>query len=142
MDIQSALSICHLNLASTGLNANTAGVVGWLLRQNKRLRTLDVSGNELGVVGATCIISSLPAALSSLLLNDVLMCSAGGTDPSALVLLAQLLDELPALQSLEVSPDSNKRVLVFFTTHDARGLFHGSCAEMHWAPQLSTASVS
>ncbi|KAL1510150.1 hypothetical protein AB1Y20_006481 [Prymnesium parvum] len=104
VNVHSALHLSELNLVRTGLGPETAGVVGWLMRQNGALRSLDVSGNELGVAGACAITSSLPAArqLRSLAMNEVAMCSAGGTDPAALFSIAQALHDLPHLESLEL----------------------------------------
>eukprot|EP00326_Haptolina_ericina_P018235 CAMPEP_0181201244 /NCGR_PEP_ID=MMETSP1096-20121128/18201_1 /TAXON_ID=156174 ORGANISM="Chrysochromulina ericina, Strain CCMP281" /NCGR_SAMPLE_ID=MMETSP1096 /ASSEMBLY_ACC=CAM_ASM_000453 /LENGTH=522 /DNA_ID=CAMNT_0023291669 /DNA_START=65 /DNA_END=1633 /DNA_ORIENTATION=- len=104
VDLPSALQLTNLNLSSCGLCADGAGVVGWLLRHNPRVRELDVSGNCLGADGATLIVSAVPGGcgLTHLKLNDVSMCSAGGTDPSALTALAHVLDAPGRLGALEV----------------------------------------
>ena len=104
VDLRSALQLKCLQLSSCGLNADTAGVVRWLLRHNPNVRELDVSGNPLGVAGASIIASALPAAsgLTTLAMNDVTMCSAGGTDPTALASLAHSMEKLPELRTLEL----------------------------------------
>ena len=104
VDLRSALQLKCLQLSSCGLNADTAGVVRWLLRHNPNVRELDVSGNPLGVAGASIIASALPAAsgLAKLAMNDVTMCSAGGTDPTALASLAHAMAKLPELKVLEL----------------------------------------
>lgn len=101
----SAIHLAELNVSSTGLDANSASVVAWLLRHNPILRLLDVSCNQLGVAGSSVIADSLACArsLTRLAMSETQLCSAGGTDPSALTMLSKAIEELSALRELEAS---------------------------------------
>ena len=89
-----SLQACELGLAE-------AEVVGWLLRHNPNLRSLDVSRNPLGPAGAACLGRALPhaAQLRELALNYTHLC---GTSASGVDALSTGVAGHPSLRTLEL----------------------------------------
>ena len=89
-----SLQACELGLAE-------AEVIGWILRHNPHLRSLDVSRNPLGAGGAACVGRALPRAaqLRELALNYTHLC---GTDASGVDALSAGVAGHPSLRTLEL----------------------------------------
>lgn len=102
VDISTCLSVKRIDVSNCKLKPESADVLGWLLRQNPHLQSLDVSHNALGVRGASAIGSALPHApcLTKLRMHGTELCSAGGTDPNGLLELAAGIRAHPSLSKL------------------------------------------
>ena len=103
VDVTSCLHVRKVDLSHAArLKSDAADLIGWLMRHSTAMQSLDVSGHALGTRGAAAIGRALPLArhLRSLRLNDTQACSAGGTDPSGLLLLAAGVRGHPALTKL------------------------------------------
>jgi Ran GTPase-activating protein (RanGAP) involved in mRNA processing and transport len=92
-----------LALKDLRLTSESAEVVGWLMRQNRRLEIVDLTDNPIGARGAACVARALPqSAVRQLLLSGTTLCDTGGTDQSGLLALARGVALAPALQTLEL----------------------------------------
>ena len=117
-----SLQAAHLDVSGRALCPEAADVIAWLMRRSLRaslmwggasyartqvapILSLDASDNAIGARGAAAIGGALALApsLERLCLNNCLLCSAGGTDPSGILELARSISAHPSLSDLGIA---------------------------------------